>query len=175
MAIKKKTTTTKKKAVVEKKTGEKYTSKAAMLKHEKSEPKKVKMAEGEMKKGGKVKKYQAGGKSYKTLYKGQQYDKNGKLIDKYNVASKTGDRSVYTVYQDGNPVRYTYNPSKQQTSRTEMDTTGYAKGKKEFNITTTTTKGKGKPVVTKGKVARKNVPAKLKQMQTMKMGGKKKC
>jgi hypothetical protein len=62
MAIKKKTTTTKKKAVVEKKTGEKYASKAAMMKHEKSEPKKVKMAEGEMKKGGKTPKMKMGGK-----------------------------------------------------------------------------------------------------------------
>ncbi len=54
-----------KKVVAEKKTGEKYASKAAMMKHEKSEPKKVKMAEGEMpmmKKGGKMKMYKKGGK-----------------------------------------------------------------------------------------------------------------
>lgn len=37
------------KKVVEKKTGEKYTSKAAMMKHEKSESKAMKMKEGEMK------------------------------------------------------------------------------------------------------------------------------
>jgi hypothetical protein len=37
------------KKVVEKKTGEKYTSKAAMMKHEKGESKAMKMKEGEMK------------------------------------------------------------------------------------------------------------------------------
>ena len=46
-----------KKAVEEKKTGEKYASKAAMAKHEKGETKKVRMAEGEIpmkRKGGKT-------------------------------------------------------------------------------------------------------------------------
>lgn len=45
-----------KKEVTEKKTGEKYPSKAAMVKHEKGETKKVRMAEGEIpkaRKGGK--------------------------------------------------------------------------------------------------------------------------
>ena len=43
-----------KKKVVEKKTGEKYKSKAAMMKHEKMEPKSMKKKEGEiMKCGGK--------------------------------------------------------------------------------------------------------------------------
>ena len=37
------------KKVVEKKTGEKYASKAAMMKHEKGESKAMKMKEGEMK------------------------------------------------------------------------------------------------------------------------------
>jgi hypothetical protein len=40
----------KKKAVTEKKTGEKYASKSAMAKHEKGESKKVRIAEGEIKK-----------------------------------------------------------------------------------------------------------------------------
>lgn len=39
-----------KKVITEKKTGEKYASKAAKAKHEKSEPKKVRIAEGEIKK-----------------------------------------------------------------------------------------------------------------------------
>lgn len=46
----------KKKAVVEKKTGEKYASKAMMAKHEKGESKKMRMMEGEIpmkRKGGK--------------------------------------------------------------------------------------------------------------------------
>lgn len=49
-----------KKKVKEKKTGEAYASKKAMMKHEKSESKKMKMKEGEMpmmKKGGITKKY----------------------------------------------------------------------------------------------------------------------
>lgn len=49
----------KKKAVVEKKTGEKYASKAMMAKHEKGESKKMRMMEGEIpmaKGGGKVSK-----------------------------------------------------------------------------------------------------------------------
>lgn len=52
-----KKTAPKKKAVVEKKTGEKYASKSAMMKHEKGESKKMRMMEGEipmMKKGGKA-------------------------------------------------------------------------------------------------------------------------
>ena len=47
-----------KKKVKEKKTGEKYASKKAMMKHEKSESKKMKIKEGEMpamRKGGKLK------------------------------------------------------------------------------------------------------------------------
>lgn len=55
--------TVKKKAVVEKKTGEKYKSKAAMKKHEKGESPAMKKKEGEMpmmKKGGKM--YKKGGK-----------------------------------------------------------------------------------------------------------------
>ena len=47
----------KKKAVVEKKTGEKYASKAMMAKHEKGESKKMRMMEGEIpmkRKGGKA-------------------------------------------------------------------------------------------------------------------------
>lgn len=55
--------TAKKKVVMEKKTGEKYASKAMMAKHEKMEPKKMKMMEGEMRKGGKkVTMYKKGGK-----------------------------------------------------------------------------------------------------------------
>ena len=51
-----------KKVITEKKTGEKYASKAAMAKHEKSEPKKVRIAEGEIKKmKSKGKKYEYGG------------------------------------------------------------------------------------------------------------------
>ena len=55
MATAKKKAAPKKKAVMEKKTGEKYASKAMMAKHEKMEPKKMKMMEGEMpmRKGGK--------------------------------------------------------------------------------------------------------------------------
>lgn len=66
MAVAKKKTAPKKKVVAEKKTGEKYASKAAMMKHEKGESKKMRMMEGEIpmaKKGGKtVKKYADGGK-----------------------------------------------------------------------------------------------------------------
>ena len=43
MATAKKKAATKKKVVMEKKTGEKYASKAMMAKHEKMEPKKMKM------------------------------------------------------------------------------------------------------------------------------------
>ena len=53
----------KKGAITEKKTGEKYKSKAEMAKHEKGETKKVRVAEGEipkMKKGGVVKKQPSG-------------------------------------------------------------------------------------------------------------------
>jgi len=56
-----------KKVITEKKTGEKYASKAAKAKHEKSEPKKVRIAEGEIKKkksGSKVAKMKTIGKKY---------------------------------------------------------------------------------------------------------------
>jgi hypothetical protein len=52
------------KKVIEKKTGEKYASKAMMAKHEKGESKKMRMMEGEIpmkRKGGSVKKYTLGG------------------------------------------------------------------------------------------------------------------
>ena len=65
MATAKKKAAPKKKAVVEKKTGEKYASKAMMAKHEKGESKKMRMMEGEIpmaKKGGKMKMYKKGGK-----------------------------------------------------------------------------------------------------------------
>ena len=47
--------------IVEKGTGEKYASKAAMMRHEKKESKAEEMAEHGLKKGGKVKKYARGG------------------------------------------------------------------------------------------------------------------
>jgi hypothetical protein len=65
MATAKKKAAPKKKVVIEKKTGEKYASKAMMAKHEKMEPKKMKMMEGEMpmRKGGKkTSMYKKGGK-----------------------------------------------------------------------------------------------------------------
>lgn len=58
----------KKKVVAEKKTGEKYASKAAMAKHEKGESKKMRMMEGEIpmaKKGGKTSKMKFVGKMTK--------------------------------------------------------------------------------------------------------------
>jgi len=64
-AVAKKKAAPKKKAVIEKKTGEMYTSKAAMAKHEKSEPKKMAMMEDKMsmRKGGKkTSMYKKGGK-----------------------------------------------------------------------------------------------------------------
>lgn len=64
MATAKKKVAPKKKAIVEKKTGEKYASKAMMAKHEKGESKKMRMMEGEIpmkRKGGSVKKYTLGG------------------------------------------------------------------------------------------------------------------
>lgn len=54
----------KKKAVIEKKTGEKYASKAMMAKHEKGESKKMRMMEGEIpmkRKAGSMSKYGDGG------------------------------------------------------------------------------------------------------------------
>jgi hypothetical protein len=65
MATAKKKIAPKGKTILEKKTGEKYASKAVMAKHEKGESKKVRIAEGEIKKmkcGGKVSKMKMGGK-----------------------------------------------------------------------------------------------------------------
>ena len=60
------------KLLSEKKTGEKYASKSAMMKHEKGESKKMRMMEGEIpmkKKGGTVKKFGDGGKAVAQLKK----------------------------------------------------------------------------------------------------------
>ena len=289
MATAKKKAAPKKKAVVEKKTGEKYASKAMMAKHEKGESKKMRMMEGEIKKfqkggikeriqsttkkgdkwiyvadksgtvssivipkkgtssalsidttgyskgkpnykletvtkgggsttnvkrkdvkklltdlkaetksmqgykkGGKVscscggkgcmkcggKKYQDGGKkTVKGLTKGIEYDKQGKVIMKYDVASKKGDRNVYQAYPDGQLVKSTYNPTKQNARRAMLDTTGYSKGKQSFPKTielenTKNNRRNGKVTTIKTKVPRKLVKTQIKSMQTMKKGGK---
>jgi len=60
------------KLLSEKKTGEKYASKSAMMKHEKGESKKMRMMEGEIpmkKKGGTIKKFGDGGKTAAQLKK----------------------------------------------------------------------------------------------------------
>lgn len=56
MATMKKTKPSSKKGFMEKKTGEMYKSKSEMAKHEKSEPRKVRIAEGELPKKKMVKK-----------------------------------------------------------------------------------------------------------------------
>jgi hypothetical protein len=69
-----------KKAVEEKKTGEKYASKAAMAKHEKGESKKMRMMEGEIpmaKKGGKAKKSCSCGKASCMMCGGKKYGDGG--------------------------------------------------------------------------------------------------
>lgn len=75
MAIAKKKAAPKKKVVAEKKTGEKYASKADMMKHEKGESKKMRMMEGEipmMKKGGKLTMMKKGGKVSKMKMGGKK-------------------------------------------------------------------------------------------------------
>lgn len=70
-----------KKEVKEKKTGEKYASKAAMAKHEKGESKKMRMMEGEIpmaKKGGKAKKSCSCGKASCMMCGGKKYQYGGR-------------------------------------------------------------------------------------------------
>ena len=116
------------------------------------------------------------GSSSKTLYKGYTFNEKGDLKEKYDVSSKKGDRNQYIAsYADGIPVRTTYNPTTGIKQRSEMDTTGYSKGKKTFNIVTETSKGKEKPKVTTKKVTRSNVQNELGKMQNFKKGGIKKA
>ncbi len=127
---------------------------------------------GCMKCGGK--KYGDGGKTtVKGLTKGIEYDKQGKVIMKYDVASKKGDRNVYQAYPDGQLVKSTYNPTKQNARRAMLDTTGYSKGKQSFPKTielenTKNNRRNGKVTTIKTKVPRKLVKTQIKSMQTMK-------
>jgi hypothetical protein len=111
------------------------------------------------------------GSSNKTLYKGTAFNKKGNLIDKYDVSSKKGDRNQYMIYADGKPVRTTYNPTTGIKTTSEMDTTGYSKGVKTYNVVTKTSKGKGKPTVTTRKVNRADVQNELGKMQNFKKKG----
>lgn len=100
----------KKKAVVEKKTGEKYASKAAMAKHEKGESKKMRMMEGEIpmkRKGGKTscscgkescmkcggKKYQFGGLT------GSELKRRGQATKRLGTSMKLEGQSKKSIGQ----------------------------------------------------------------------------
>lgn len=126
-----------------------------------------------------VKKYEDGGKeTVKGLTKGIEYDKQGKVTMKYDVASKKGDRNIYQAYPDGQLVKSTYNPTKQNARRAMLDTTGYSKGKQSFPKTielqsTKNNRRNGKVTTIKTNVPRKLVKTQIKSMQTMRKGGKK--
>jgi hypothetical protein len=113
--------------------------------------------------------------SSKTLYKGVAFNEKGNLTEKYDVTSKKGDRNVYYMGYKGTPTKTTYNPTTGLDTKSEMDTTGYSKGRKNFNLVTETSKGKGKPKVTTKKVTRNNVQNELGKMQNFKKGGIKKA
>ena len=80
-----------KKEVKEKKTGEKYASKAAMAKHEKGESKKMRMMEGEipMKREGGVKKYNLGGAALSRVVADKTASKNKLKPSKASSVSNT--------------------------------------------------------------------------------------
>lgn len=89
MAVAKKKAAPKKKAVVEKKTGEKYASKAMMAKHEKGESKKMRMMEGEIpmkRKGGKAS-CSCNGKGCMKCG-GKMHRNGGKVIPKMRKGTK---------------------------------------------------------------------------------------
>ena len=74
--------------IIKKNTGEKYSSKAAMMKHEKKESKAEEMKEHGMKKGGSCKGYKEGGVA-KTVTKEMEYDyKTGKKSFAGSTAKK---------------------------------------------------------------------------------------
>lgn len=180
MATAKKKAAPKKKAVIEKKTGEKYASKAMMAKHEKMEPKKMKMSEGEMRKMKKIvsrstPKYGDGGKQ--TPF--QQYLKTPGAVASDTVAqtqfagrrstTKMGmmdikaknpknqsalEKAYAKTYGDDIKDRYT-DPQKGETNdqyNRRMGTAKYRKG---------------------GKVGIKRPPLKKVNTPKMKKGGKK--
>jgi len=124
MAVAKKKAAPKKKAVVEKKTGEKYASKAMMAKHEKGESKKMRMMEVEipmarkggkmscscngkgcMKCGGKTKKYSLGGalgKAIRATVIGKEVEKAMPRRTGYKVMS-TPEKAL-AKSQSNNPI-----------------------------------------------------------------------
>lgn len=182
----------KKKALVEKKTGEKYASKAMMAKHEKGESKKMRMMEGEIpmkRKGGKscscgkascmmcggkhkmraggIKKYGDGGKS-KEVRTGRTYFKesSNEPLEKKDI------KKTYVAKNDGKVVArsVTRYPRKgdmyTNLNTTSMDTTGYAAGdKKTFTVKQTKRSLYGKPSGNSWEIARGRVEGTIKDMK----------
>ena len=153
MATAKKKAAPKKKAVVEKKTGEKYASKAMMAKHEKGESKKMRMMEGE------IKKFQKGG-----------------IKERIQSTTKKGDKWIYVADKSGT-VSSIVIPKKGTSSALSIDTTGYSKGKPNYKLETVT-KGGGSTTNVKRKDVKKlltDLKAETKSMQGYKKGGKVSC
>ena len=116
----KKKTTPKKKVVAEKKTGEKYASKAAMAKHEKGESKKMRMKEGEIpmaKGGGKATKK-------KVVAKVKKYQPGGRFSKDRVVPRESPNRSVEAT----KPTEAVFNANNAATA----DSTNYYKGKANY-------------------------------------------
>lgn len=110
--------------------------------------------------------------SAKGVYKGKEYDAKGNLIQKYDVSSKTGPRSVYMASK-GTLDRNTYDPRTNTRTGTTLDTTGYSAGKKNFTSLERVYQGDNPKAskITYTKIPSKDIPKKLKEMQKMKKGG----
>jgi len=110
--------------------------------------------------------------SNKGVYKGKEYDAKGNLIQKYDVSSKTGPRSVYMASK-GTLDRNTYDPRTNTRTGTTLDTTGYSAGKKNFTSLERVYQGDNPKAskITYTKIPSKDIPKKLKEMQKMKKGG----
>ena len=93
----------KKGGITEKGTGEKYASKAAMMRHEKKESKAEEAKEHGMKKGGSVKKYAAGGMTESSKKPSKKAEKN--VDEMLYEARNAGKKQVKDVPEDDMPPK----------------------------------------------------------------------
>lgn len=184
----------KKKAVIEKKTGEKYASKAMMAKHEKGESKKMRMMEGEIpmkRKGGKscscgkASCMMCGGKHKMRAGGIKKYGDGGKTIKKvpankyakeqiFNLKKGSEEaKAAYVATNSGTVYQIKYPKSGNRASILTMDTTGYSKGKPSYKLDFENGSGSVKSKTVKRKDVKPLLKNMKKEVTSMRKGGKK--